>query len=153
MNIRFVLRDIREARILKGILEENGFNTEIYENIEDIYSDIEKTEIIFIDIQSIDENKIIGGNKINQDIEAKKEEIKSNEERKRTKEIWIVFIVPFWMRFNSEKARELARKIGFRSARYIKRPFTAQEIVEYCKKILQQKRNNSDNRNIKKKNQ
>lgn len=112
-----MLSDINEARIIRGVFEENGIYIKIYENISELFG--EKSNIVFIDIKCLDEKEI------------------SKFHFEKLSDTPIIFIVPFWMKFNSTTARELARKLGFRTGKYIKRPFTAYDLVEYCKKLTE----------------
>lgn len=117
MRVIFVLRDVKEARILKGFLEESGVEVKVFDEVgEAVY---QEADLLFVDVRCLNE-------------ELKEEQREPKTKRERP---YVVFIVPFWMRFDSQTARELGRRLGFRTAKYIKRPFTPSDILTLCTKM------------------
>lgn len=121
MKVELVLDDIKEARIIKGFFEENQVDVKIYNDIRDLYTSSEKSDIVLLDMKHIDVGEL-------RPLKTKSDAV-------------VVFIVPFWMKFSSDDARKIGRKLGFRSGKYIKRPFTPQDLLEYCKMTLEKKQN------------
>lgn len=112
--------DIKEARIIKGLFEENNIDTEIYNEIEGIYKETE-CDIIFIDVRAVQ----------------KKDEKKSGNKKAIGRNTHLVLIVPFWM--SLQEAQKIGKALGFRSINYIRRPITPQEILEHYLKLCGKK--------------
>jgi len=110
VKVKFVLQDIKEARIIRGLFEDNNIETRIYSDMESI--DDNECDIIFIDSRAIE--GVSWNLKIKGDPQ-------------------LVIIVPSW--FKDVEAKKMGEKLGFKDINYIKRPLTSQELLEYCLKL------------------